>query len=340
MSLHDFIRDMPKVELHVHLQGATRPETLLKLAAQNDVQLPANTVEELREWYIFSDFAHFADIYDTICECFRGEADIELATREFIEGQAAQNIRYTEVTYTPNRRMPFEQQLAAINRARAWGERALNTRIGVVIDIPRDDVRGEQALMLADWAISGFGNGVVAFGLGGPEIGYPPEDYAEAFQRAINAGMPSVPHAGETVGAPSIWGALNSLKADRIGHGVLCLEDPSLVETLRQRQIPLEVCPTSNLCLGVVERIEDHPLPRLIEAGLYVTINSDDPPMFNTTLTHEYQLVAQTFGYDAARMEQFVLDALRVCFLPEADKVQLEAEFKTTFAELRQAHLG
>src|SRR5690606_37769309 len=151
MLLTDFIRAMPKVELHVHLQGATRPETMLKLAQRNNITLPAHTIDELRTWYTFRDFDHFIDIYDLICECFRTADDLELALREFIEGQAAQNIRYTELTYTPNRRMPFEDQLDALNRARAWGEAEYGVKVGIVIDIPREDVTPEVGDMLADW---------------------------------------------------------------------------------------------------------------------------------------------------------------------------------------------
>lgn len=339
MTLHDYIREMPKVEIHVHFQGATRPETLLKLAQRNNIPLPAQTVEELQNWYTFKDFPHFIQVYDLIVQCFQSVEDIELAMREFIQGQAVQNIRYTEMTYTPNRWMPFDEQLAALNAAREWGDSKLDTKVGIVIDIPRDDADYDTSLMMADWAISGFGNGIVAFGLGGPEVGYPPEDFTDAFERAIAAGMPSVPHAGETVGPVSIWGALNNLKANRLGHGVRCIEDPALVEHLRETQIPLELNPTSNICLKVYDRMENHPLPKLVDAGLYVTINSDDPPMFNTTLTNEYIVVADTFGYDAAMLNQFSLNALRASFLSDEEKRQLDREFHVAFAALNQKYL-
>lgn len=307
------IRTMPKVELHVHLQGSTRPETLLKLARRNAIDLPYDTLDGLREWYTFRDFDHFIDIYDLICECFRTPDDIELATREFIDGQAAQNIVYSEVTYTPNRRMPFDEQLDAINRARAWGEKEYGVKVGIVIDIPREE-SPEVGLMLADWAISGMGKGVVAFGQGGVEVGIPPDKFVAAFAKAREAGLPAVPHAGETAGADCIWGAVEALNARRIGHGVRCLDDPALVEVLRERQIVLEVCPTSNVLLGVAPSLAEHPLPKLIEAGLIVTINSDDPPMFNTTLTEEYLRCADAFGWDFAMVEQLNCNAFEAAF--------------------------
>jgi adenosine deaminase len=336
MSLHDFIQAMPKAELHVHLQGATQPETLLKLAQRNNIDLPADDMDGMREWYAFQDFSHFIDIYDVICQCIQTPDDLELVMREFIAGQAAQNIRYTEVTYTPTvNRMSSTDQLQALDHARKWGEATHGVKVNIVIDIPRgiDDL---DILRIADIAIEGMDYGVVAFGLGGPEAQYPPELFKKAFDRTLAAGLPSVPHAGEVDGPKSIWGALNSLHAVRIGHGVRCLEDPALVDELRNRQIPLEVCPTSNICLGVFGKIEEHPLPRLIDEGLYVTLNSDDPPMFNTTLTDEYHTVANVFGFDAGKIEQLVINALRAAFLPGAEKGQMETEFKQAFAQLKK----
>ncbi len=339
MSLKTFIQEMPKVELHVHLEGSIRPETLLALAKRNNVELPANTVEELQEWYTFTDFPHFAEIYFTSAKCLRSPDDIELITREFLAGQAAQHIVHSEVTYTAytqykNHNLPFTEQLATINRARKWAEAELGITMSLTVDYPRE-FDPEGAILSADWAISGMGNGVTAFGLGGPEVGHPPEKFKAAFDRAHAAGLPCAPHAGETVGPESIWGALRSLHAVRIGHGVRCLEDPDLAAELRTRQIPLEVCPTSNICLKVFDSLPNHSLPKLLEEGLYITINSDDPPMFNTTLTDEYIAIAETFGYNEDVLQQLVLNALRASFLPDDRKAQLEKQFLAAFSELR-----
>ncbi len=344
MSLETFIRAMPKVELHVHLEGAIQPATLLELARRHDVALPASTVEGLRAWYTFTDFRHFVEIYLKVSSCLRTPDDIELIAREFLEGQAAQNIRYTEVTFTAYthyyyRGLSFQDQLAALNRARRWAAAELGVTAGLVIDIARG-IRPEDGLLVADWAIGGMGDGVVALGLGGPEIGNPPERYVAAFERARAAGLPSVPHAGETVGPESIWGALRSLHAVRIGHGVRCLEDPALVVELRRRQIPLEICPTSNVCLGVVPSLDRHPLPRLVEEGLYVTVNSDDPPMFNTTLTGEYLALADTFGMNVDQIEALALNAVRAALLPEHARAELEASFRAELEWLRREHLA
>ncbi len=339
MSITNFIRSMPKVELHVHLEGSIQPETLLRLAERNHIHLPATSVAELREWYTFTDFSHFVEIYLTISSCICTAADIELIAREFLIGQAAQNIRYSEVTFTAFthyhfNRLPFADQLGALKRARVWAEQELGVSMGIVIDIPRS-TPAETGMIVANWAISGREQGVIALGLGGPEVGHPPEKFQAAFELAREAGLPSVPHAGETMGPESIWGALRTLHAIRIGHGVRCLEDTALVAELRKRHIPLEICPTSNVCLGVVPSFEQHPLPHLLDAGLYVTINSDDPPMFNTTLTDEYCKIADAFHFEAEELEQLVLNGVRASLLPPEERTRMEAQFIVEFARLR-----
>jgi adenosine deaminase len=340
MTIEDFIAAMPKVELHVHLEGSIRPQTLLDLAARNGGSLPGSTAEDLQSWYHFTDFQHFIEVYATTVSCLRSPEDIELITREFLVNQKAQNILHSEVTYTPfplyrDRRIPFSDQLAAINRARSWSESELGVSMTLTIDLPREQVNEEESLMVADWAIRGLGQGVTGFGLGGPEVSYPPGLFKKAFARAREAGLASVPHAGETAGAESIWGALRDLGADRIGHGVRCLEDEALVRELRDRRIPLEICPTSNVCLRVCSDMASHPLPRLMEQGLFVTINSDDPPMFNTTLTNEYQQIARVFDLDKDIIEELVWNCLHASVLPYARRQALEEQFRMQFTQLR-----
>lgn len=342
MNLDSFVTQMPKVELHVHLEGAIQPETLLELARRNDVALPATTVEGLREWYLFRDFPHFIQIYQAISRCLRTPDDLELVARAFLENQAAQRIRYSEVTFTAythfqNYGMPFREQLAALNRACRWAEQSLGTSMGLIIDIARE-TSPPRGVEVANWVIESYGNGIVALGLGGYEVGNPPEKFATAFARARAAGVPLVLHAGETMGAESIWGALRE-GSQRLGHGVRCLEDPALVAELRAQQVPLEVCPTSNVCLGVAPSMAEHPLPRLLAEGLYVTVNSDDPPMFNTTLTEEYQQVANTFGLDQTAIEQLVMNAARATLLPPAVRTQLESNLRAEFARLHTAEI-
>jgi adenosine deaminase len=337
MTLENYIHLMPKVELHVHLEGSIRPETLLKLAERNNVILPAYSLEEIREWYQYSDFDHFIEVYSAICNCIQTPDDFELIATEFLNHQSEQNIKYSEVIFTPSthhKHVSFDDQLTAINRARMEAEKNLGVRMGLVPDISREMRPIEESFLVADWAALNMKNGIIALGLGGPEVGNPPELYQGTFERAQAAGLPSLPHAGETEGPQSIWGAINSLSADRIGHGVRCLEDPELVAFLRENQIPLDVSPTSNVCLGVAPSLAEHPLPELVEEGLFVTVNSDDPPMFDTTLTDEYLQIAKTFGFDINQIKQFVINGVRASLLSPYDQQALEKDIRTELITL------
>jgi adenosine deaminase len=341
MSLYDYVRDMPKVELHVHLEGSIRPATLLTLAERNGVALPAQDLEGLRAFYRFTDFDHFIRVYMTISGCLQTVADFSLIAHEFGADMARQKIRYAEVTFTPhtnvvNTGLSFDEILAGLNEGRKRARAEFGVEFRWVLDIARMDPDSRH--QVARWAASAVDRGVVGFGLGGSERDYPPEWFADAFDVAREAGLHSVPHAGEVAGPESIWGALDLLGAERIGHGVRSVEDPALVDHLRERQIPLEVCPTSNLCLGVYATYEAHPVRWLWDQGLYVTVNSDDPPMFNTDLVREYQALADHLGFTATELEGLSLNALRASFLPAGRKAALEEDFCEQFARLRAEH--
>lgn len=334
----DWIEKIPKVELHVHLEGSVRPETLLKLAARHHVPLPADDVAGLRKWYTFSDFNHFIQIYKTISTCLKTAEDIELITREFLIGQAEQNIDYSEVTFTPfsqyvNNQLGFHEQIDAVVRARIWAEKELGVTMNLIVDIPRI-IPPEDGFTVAEWIISRHQDGIVALGLGGPEVDHPPEKYTRAYEMVHQAGIPCILHAGETVGPQSIWSAIRTANTVRIGHGVRAIEDPALLTYLMEKQIPLEVCPTSNLCLKVYPTLAEHSLPKLVEAGLYITINSDDPPMFNTTLTREYQIISDAFGYNRQDIMQFVFNAVEACLLNSDQKDTLRGRVQAGFKAL------
>ncbi len=323
----DFVRKMPKVELHVHLEGSIRPETVLKLAERNGVRLPADTVEGLREWYRFRDFPHFVQVYVAVSKCIKSADDIELIAREFLQGQAEQNVLHSEVTYTASTIEKFNgiswpDQLAALNRAREYGERELGVTMNLIIDIVRGDTT-ERALEVAKWAVSAHGNGVCALGLAGEEGRGTSNGYKPAFDYAHANDLPIVPHAGETQGAWSVRECMEDTKATRIGHGVRSTEDPELIRDLKARNITLEVCPSSNICLNVFPSLADHTLPQLIEAGISVTINSDDPPMFGTTLTEEFLRVSEAFQLGEDDLRQLSLNAARAALVSEERKHEL-----------------
>ncbi len=330
IELSEFIQKIPKVELHVHLEGALRAETLQKLSRKNRITLPVQDLEELRRWSVFSGFPDFNEKYILISRCIQTEDDIYLIGQEFLEGQAAQNIVYSEITYTAYTHfkqagIPISDQIDVLMEASTWGEQTLGVRMKVIIDIARE-TSPEEGILVAEAAIRGMDKGVVALGLGGNEVGNPPAKFARAFAIAREAGLPCILHAGETAGPASIWEALEVANSVRIGHGVRCLEDAALVKELRERQIPLEVCPTSNICLGIVRDLASHPLPQLIHEGLYVTINSDDPALFSTSLNEEYQKTAEGFAYSQHEIRQFVKNGIQASFLPASEKIKLMDE--------------
>ncbi len=353
MTLQAFIREMPKVELHVHLEGSIRPATLLELADRNGVDLPVKdpaaqkhsrpSLDDLREFYRFVDFDHFIRVYFAVTGCLKTVDDFQLVAYEFGADMARQNIRYAEVTFTPSTSvyhtgLPLDEILYGLNEGRARARAEFGVDFQWVPDIVRNTP--EERHQVAAWASSATDRGVIALGLGGTERGHPPEWFADAYAVAREAGLHSVPHAGETAGPESVWGAIRMLGAERIGHGVRSVEDPALVDYLRVHQVPLEVCPTSNLCLGVYPSYKEHPIRWMWEHGLYVTVNSDDPPMFNTDLVQEYQVLADQVGFATAELERLSLNALRASFLPAERKDALELEFQAEFARLREQHLG
>lgn len=326
----DYFLQLPKVELHVHLEGAIPVSTLLALAGRHGITLPAHTEAGLADWLEFRDFPHFAEVYQTISRCIQAPEDLETLTYEFLREQARQHIWHTEFTFTAwthfrNWGLPYAEQFAALHQARQRAERDFGVSSLVIVDIPRGYASPAEALVMTEQALLARPYGVAALGLGGYEVGNPVAPYRASFDLAHAAGLPCILHAGETEGPASIWEALEAGHSLRIGHGVRCLEDPALVAHLRQHRIPLEVCPASNVCLKVVDSYAAHPLPRLLAEGLYVTLNSDDPALFGTTLTEEFQQAHQRLGLSVAGLAQLVQNALDASLLTPAQRVALLA---------------
>lgn len=347
-TIEQYLQAVPKAELHVHLEGSIQPATLLTLAQRNGVDLPVHTVAELQKWFTYRDFDHFAEIYFAISRCLKNVEDYELITYEFGANMARQHVRYAEVTFSPaihhyELGIPHDIYFSGLTQGRERARADFGVEIRWVFDIVRhieDEARNRLA---ADSTVAvareGQNDGVVALGLGGIEVGYPPEHFAQWFEKARAAGLHSTPHAGETVGPASVWGALKTLGAERIGHGVRSIEDATLVTYLVQHHIPLEVCPTSNLRLGVYPHLDAHPLPRLYAAGVPLTINSDDPPLFNTTLNDEVKLLAHPFNFDLNTINEILLNGVRHSFLPPQEKQAMEAAFRSEMLKL-QHELG
>ncbi|MHB8644577.1 MAG: adenosine deaminase [Thermomicrobiales bacterium] len=322
-SLDTFIARMPKAELHIHLEGSVRPATLLALARRNGIALPAANAAELRDFYRFRDFNHFLAVYDLICTCIQTPDDLALMTYELGVAASEQHIRYLEVTFTTcgraRRGLSLDDQLAGIREGARQAEQEFGVRMQFIPDVVAENTV-EEAWALARWAVARQGDGVCALGLAGKEVGRDAAALAPVFTYARDAGLPRTLHAGETVGPESIWDALTTLHADRIGHGVRVIEDPKLLELLYAMQVPLEVCPTSNLRLGLYPEIAAHPIAILWKAGLFLTVNTDDPPMFDTTLGDEYRALAAAHGFTAEEIKEVALNAVRAAFLPAAEK--------------------
>jgi aminodeoxyfutalosine deaminase len=332
-DLDTFIAALPKVELHLHLEGSVRPATLMTLARRHGTTSLPPDVAGLEDFYRFRDFDHFVQVYYAICDNLRHEEDFALVVTELGETLAEQNVRYAEVTFTPynhsRRGVPPSVVFAGVEAGRREVEETTGTVLRWCTDVPGEfgaEAGIETARMVLDAREAGELDGLVSFGLGGPEVGVPRGQFAESFAMARAAGLHSVPHAGETTGAVTVLDAVESLGADRIGHGVRCIEDPAVVAVLRERAIPLEVCPTSNVRLGVVTDHAAHPLPRLLAEGLVVTLNTDDPPMFGTTLTDEYRLVARRMGVAPSALADLARSGVRAAFLEPAHAEELLAE--------------
>lgn len=325
------LRAMPKVELHVHLE-AMAAATVWELARRNHLALPARTLAEWEAFYEFQDFAHFIQVWGLATSSLRTAADYTWLVEQFLRQQAAQNIRYSEVFFSPQlhlgRQLAAPQLLDALAQGAQAGQAATGSRVRFLVDLDRSRGADASAEAALQFAVAGRARGglFVGFSIGGPEQGYPPEPFADLFARARAAGLRTVAHAGETAGPASVWGALRSLRAERIGHGIRALDDPALLAELRQTQVPLDVSPTSNYCLKVVPADQPHPIRQLLAAGLRVTLNSDDPPMFATTLTAEYQLLARQ-GFSWPELWQLNLNAVEASLLPEADKNVLRQQF-------------
>ena len=340
MELHDFALRMPKAELHVHLEGTVGPLTLLELARRNGVRLPAEDEAGLQRLYRFHDFRRLIQVFRLINACLRTPDDYRLIAYAYGCECARQNIRYAEVTFSIETNMrksglPWPAILEGLNAGREAARLETGLELRWIFDIVRGDPNTQDQVL--EIALAARAQGCVALGLGGSEKRYPPRLFERAFERARQAGLPRAPHAGELAGPKSVWGALELLHADRIAHGVRCIDDPSLVEVLRQRQIALDVCPTSNIRLGVYPSYLAHPLRQLWDAGLLITIGSDDPPLFNTSLNQEYRILIDHFGFQVNELEQISLNGLRASFLPPEDKARLVAEFQTEFARLSEA---
>lgn len=336
-----FLAATPKVELHLHLVGSASLATVCELAERTPGAGVPPDPDAVAALLDFVDFPHFIEVYGTVTSLVRDAGDVAAVVRGAAADLARQRVRYAEMTVTPFMHTHLGVPYEAVVEGLADGRREA-ARLGVdlawVYDIPGQHGQAAARETL-DAALHRPPDGLVAFGLAGAEAGVDRSAFAWAFDAARAAGLRSVPHAGEGDGPASVWAALRDLRADRVGHGVRSVEDPDLVAHLAATGVPLEVCPSSNVCTRVVGSLPDHPLPELMAAGVVVTINTDDPPMFGTDLTEEYRRVAATFGFDVDTVARLVADGVRASFLPPPAKARLLAEVDAAAAAAAGAAL-
>ncbi|GAA4372097.1 adenosine deaminase [Nocardioides caricicola] len=333
-SLKDFIAHLPKAELHVHHVGSASPRIVSELAERHPGTVPSDE-DALRTFFEFRDFAHFIEVYLAVVDLVRTPEDIRYLTYEIGREMATQQgLRYAELTCTPytsvlphdeGRGMSIQAYTEAIEDARVAAERDFGLVLRWIYDVP-----GESGVPAADatvdFALNHRPEGLVAFGLGGPEIGVPRQQFQPHFDAARAAGLHSVPHAGETTGPETIWHALRLLGAERIGHGTSAAQDPELLAHLAETGVPLEVCPSSNIATRAVATLEEHPIRAFRDAGVTITVNSDDPPMFGTTLNREYEIAAELLGLDEAGVAELARTGVRASFADEAVKTRILGE--------------
>jgi aminodeoxyfutalosine deaminase len=322
-----FIRALPKAELHLHLEGSITPATLLELQQQQGVA-GANPASA-EALYQYTDFTGFLLSFKNITEFLRSPANYELIAYRLLEQLHAQNVRHAEVIVSVGvclwRHLDFDAIFEGLERARVRGEKDFHVSVLWIFDAVRQ-FGPEKARAVAELAAHYRDRGVVAFGIGGDERRAGPELFREVYAYAADKGLHLTAHAGETVGPESVWGALN-LRAERIGHGLTAVQDSELLQELSERQVPLELCLTSNLRTGCCAKLEEHPLREYFDNGVMVTLSTDDPAMFNCSLNGEYALAQRLFEFTDEQLREIARNSFEASFLPDEKKVEFLNSF-------------
>lgn len=326
--MRDFLERLPKAELHLHIEGSLEPELMFALAERNRIQLPYASVEQARTAYDFSDLQSFLDLYYRGMSVLRTAEDFHDLAMDYFRRASAEGVVHVEMHFDPqahlSRGIPLPVVMEGLSLARRAAERELGLSSALIMAFLRDRP-AEEAMRVLETAAP-YWEMIDAVGLDSAERGNPPAKFAEVFERARVLGIPRVAHAGEEGPPEYIREALDRLGVCRIDHGVRCLEDPALVARLRDEGVVLTVCPLSNVRLRVVERIEDHPLPRLLDAGLRLTINSDDPAYFGGGVLDNYLACHQAFGWSREVFVELAGTAIEAAFIGNERRLALHRQ--------------
>ena len=329
-----FIRGMPKAELHIHIEGSLEPEMMFELAERNGVALRYASAEEARRAYDFGDLQSFLDLYYEGMQVLLYEQDFYDLTWSYLQKVSVQNVRDAEIFFDPQahtgRGVPFETVISGIHRALVDAERQLSISSKLIMCFLRH-LSAKEAMETLHESLP-FRERIVGVGLDSSEIAHPPRDFKTVFDRAREDGLLTVAHAGEEGPPEYIWQALDDLKVSRIDHGVRCVEDPKLVERLREEQIPLTVCPLSNVRLRVFDTIRDHNLKRMLDLGLCVTVNSDDPAYFGGYVDENFQAVQEGLHVTRDGIYRLAKNSFQASFLDQGEKQHLLSELDDYFA--------
>ncbi len=333
--MQDFIDRLPKAELHVHIEGTLEPELMFQLAERNAVALRYSTVEEARAAYRFSDLQSFLDLYYEGARVLLREEDFHDLTWAYLLKARQDNVIHTEIFFDPQihteRGVPFETVLSGIRAALDAGRKELDISSHLLLCFLRH-LSADAAMSTLEQALP-HRDAILGVGLDSTEVGNPPSKFASVFERARKKGFLSVAHAGEEGPPDYIWQALDVLRVSRIDHGVRCLEDRRLVERLRRDQVPLTVCPLSNVRLRVFDRIEDHNIGLLLEAGLCVSVHSDDPAYFGAYVNDNYRAVRDAQGLGRSEILRLARNSLVGSFLDDTEKRRCLADLEASAAD-------
>lgn len=332
-----FIRKMPKAEIHLHLEGAIPHETLLAQIHRKGTEPEIRTVDDLKAKLTYTDFPSFIDLWIWKNTFIESEKDFEQIAYDMLEGLSRQNVKYVESFYAPGDYSRFGLSTEGITECVIAGKERARRDFGIRCELILDLIRDhgpEIGMKRLDEVTPYLGRGVIGIGIGGSEQLFPAGPYAAVYKEAHRRGFRLTAHAGEVAGADSIRSAIDDLGAERIGHGLRAYEDPEVVGLLGDRRIPLEMCVISNAKTGVCPSIKDHPVKDYFRQGLLVTVNSDDPSMFSSTLTDEYLALKRDLGFTLDEVKQVALNAVEASFLPDEDKAALRSAFESEWAAL------
>jgi len=333
MNIHKVIAELPKVELHIHIVGTIRPQTLLDFIDEGSFETPYNSVKDIVHLFQYQDFDQFISVYSEVVGYITKEKQFERLAFEMLEDLAASNVRYAEISFSAPDHMRREMEFGAMLDAIVRGIKRAHRKTGIEADVRIDLVRNygpKSAMEVLDLAREKLDH-IVSVDIGGSEHNFPPKPFAPVYEEARKMGLHLVAHAGEAAGPESIWDAIRFLRVERIGHGTSAIDDQRLMDHIKEKGIAIEACPVSNVRTGVIATLSEHPIGEFFRRGLQVTVNSDDPAFFDTNITYEYKQLHDVLGFSLSDLYEVTQNGIESAFLQEKKKEALLFEFEEAY---------